>query len=187
MRSRATVIISFALAGVLLGGSARAHPQQVERSLFLEPSGPRRIEVLLTLRVPGRSRRIALDALADRNHDGRYDPAETRVLERYLLERALDGLAIRSGTTALTLEGLEAKTRVDPGAGPVTLMLHARLERPVGVSGPLVVSTGPIGDHLDLTVLSRGRALSAPSRGRLTRTGLAVRLGHGEEVSFDLE
>jgi hypothetical protein len=179
VRSAATVI-SLALA-VFLAAPAFAHKRAVRRALMLETAGANTLHVIVAIRIPSGERRRAFDLLADADHDGAYSDQERRAVKKMLAARAIDGLALRTSTAALSLRDVEVKEKIEAGEGPIEVMLHATA--PLAGS-ELAITTSNVGDPLDLLVLSGSRPLVSSSRGKVENGGVKAEMGTGDRVTL---
>jgi hypothetical protein len=178
---RATVTTSLALALALAFAASRAdaHKMSVRRALFLETAGARELHIVVAIRIPSGEARRAFDVIADSNHDGRYSEEERAQVRSILASRMLDGLLIRTATSALELAGIEIKEKIEPGEGPVEVMLHATAV----LFGPeLSVTTTNVGDPLDLVVLRGSRPVVETSRGKVENGSVKTEMGLGDRV-----
>lgn len=178
-------IIASALAVVALssiGSTALAHRGVVRRAVMLERSGARELHVIVALKIPSGDKRRALDVVFDADHDGRYDAAERTALRRLLTGRALDGLSVATGTSALALEGVETSERIDGADGPIEVMVHGLIVHPFQGGTRITVRTGTLGDPVDLVVLPGSQPVASASRGTPQKGGLKTELGLGDKV-----
>jgi hypothetical protein len=186
VRSPATVISALVLAAALSGiaGIAEAHKRSVRRALFLETANTRDLHVIAAIRIPSGDARVAFNLLADTDRDGKYSDKERARVRSMLAGRALDGIRIFTGTTAVSLGAIEAKEKIEPGDGVVEVMIHAKTSIPEKVGAELSVTTTSIGDPLDLMVLPGSRPVESSSRGRIEGGGFKAELGQSDRVSF---
>jgi hypothetical protein len=156
---------------------AAAHKLPVQRALYLEPAGDT-LHVASAITVPGGAARAALTALAKGESE----------LKGILIRRALDGVRLASGTSTLTLSGVESKLRApDSPAEPLELMLHGTAPLPRDAARVVLrVSTEPFGDPLLLVVLPGTRPVEQTSRGRLKGGGFKAELTVADEVRWTL-
>lgn len=160
----------------------------VRRTLFLEPSGKREIQIAVRIRVPGGDPRRALNLLADQDHDGKLDPAEIERVRAMLAARALDGVKLFAGTATITVARLESKAEVEGTEGPIEVMLHGvgalpEAPRPLRLS----VTTRAGGEEIHLVLLRGTRPVIDASRGEVVRGALQTTLGLGDRVSWRIE
>lgn len=175
------------IACLAIAPNAHAHKRSVRRALFLETAESRDLHVVVAIRIPSGQARIAFNLLADGDRDGRYSESERLHVREILSARALDGLTIHTGTTALALGGMEVKEKIEPGDGPVEVMVHAKASIPAAPGTELRVTTSGIGDPLDLMVLSGSRPVVETSRGKIEGGGFKVELGQRDQVRFRIQ
>lgn len=176
------VLLAVVMAGV--AGDAHAHKTGVRRLVMVEPSGPQVLQVIVALRVPAGRARKAIELLADHDRDGRLAPKERAEVESVLVSRALDGLVLHAGTSTLTLARTSAKLKTDDG--PLELMILGVATLPDASAVELALSTGAVGDPVDLVVLAGTRPVTSASRGTPGAGGLKATLGVGDRVSWKL-
>jgi hypothetical protein len=192
VRSLDTVIIKRAaralavfVAASALALPAYAHKTRVTRMLMIEPADGGELQVIIALKVPSGDARRALEVYVDVDRDGRLGEGEMRELEAMLISRALDGIAIHTETSTLTLGGLEVKTKADPRDGPLEVMVHAVAVLP-NKERSLAVTTSSLGDPLDLVVLPGVRPVVHTMRGRAAKGGFTASLGRGDRVGWHI-
>jgi hypothetical protein len=185
MRSRRLLVVALALA--LWPRAVDAHKLVVQRTLYIEPSGARDLQIVLKLHVPNGDSRKSVEVMADADHDGHVNEGEMKALRRTLALRALDGLKLVAGTTTLAVDNVETKIRFDRQDGPVDLMLHAVARLPSEEALAIDVSTSPGADELELIVLAGTRPALATDRGSVDRGGFHAKLGQGDRVTWRID
>ncbi|MCK6549810.1 hypothetical protein L6R52_28495 [Myxococcota bacterium] len=166
------------------GGEAFAHKTGVKRLVMVEPSGPRELQVIVALRVPAGRARKAIELLADVNRDGQLQPNERAEVESVLVARALDGLVLHAGTSTLTLARTSAKLKT--ATGPLELMILGVATLPSASTTDLALTTGTVGDPVDLVVLAGTRPVTSATRGAPTDGALKATLGLGDRVAWKI-
>lgn len=165
------------------GGEASAHQGQIRRTLMLEPAGPV-LEVLVEVVVTGPERQAALLTMADRDRDGALQASELERVGQELALYGLDQLQVWSGTTALSLEGVETKVQAGRGQ-PIVALIHGRL--PLSLGQGLILETGKSAAPLSVRIFPGAPALRA-SRGRAGKKGLVeLELGARDRLELRLE
>lgn len=173
----ALLILGLSLWGF---GEASAHQGQIRRTLMLEPAGLV-LEVLVEVVVTGRERQAALFALADQDRSGGLQASELERIGHELALFGLDQLEVQSGTTTLSLDGVETKVQAQPGQ-PIVALIHGRL--PLLKGRVLILETGKSAAPLTVRLLPGAPALR-PSRGRPGKKGLIeVELGARDHLEL---
>ena len=170
---------------VLASSEASAHKFSVRRTVMCE-AWASTLHVVAKLKVPSGKPKQALLQLADTDLDGRLSKMERLVLENRLIARALDGVKLHVGTATVALDDVKTKLKIDRASdGPVELMLLGQASLPKG-SVELGISTGQVGDPLEVRVLPGKRAPTKSIRGPIRRGTLTIELLRGDEVRWTL-